>query len=96
MSHMLAVRIALSDAEKQNERNQYLGEHKRHLRETPLNIILSGPVLDTRGRQIGGMVLAEVDALEDIEKFSDADPFIIHKVYNDVIVGQWAVTIDNR
>lgn len=93
---MLAVRIAMSDAEKQIERNQYLAEHKRHLRETPLNIILSGPVLDTRGQQVGAMVVAEVDTLADIERFSDDDPFIIHKIYRDVVVGKWAVTIDNR
>jgi uncharacterized protein YciI len=93
---MLAVRIAMSNPEKQAEREQYLDAHKRHLQETPLNIVLSGPVLDASGQQIGGMVVAEVGALEDLQKFSDDDPFIIHKIYADVIVCKWAATIDNR
>jgi uncharacterized protein YciI len=93
---MLAVRIAMSNPEKHKERMQYLDEHKRHLRETSLNIVLSGPVLDASGQQIGGMVLAEVEALADLQTFSDADPFIFHEIYVDVIVCKWAATIDNR
>lgn len=74
----------------------HLDAHRRYLHETSLNIVLSGPVLDAAGQQIGGMVLAEVDALEDLQKFSDGDPFIIHKIYANVIVCKWAATIDNR
>lgn len=93
---MLAVRIAMSNPQKVAERAQYLDAHKRYLRKTSLNIVLSGPVLDASGRQIGGMVVAEVDALEDLQKFSDDDPFVIHQIYAEVMVYKWAATIDNR
>lgn len=86
----------MSNLQKIAERTQYLDEHKRHLRETSLSILLSGPVLDASGQQIGAMVVAEVDALEDLQKFSDDDPFVIHQIYAEVMVYKWAATIDNR
>jgi hypothetical protein len=86
----------MSDPERKLERTQYLDDHKRHLRETSLKIVLSGPVFDAGGDQVGGMVVAEVDDLDDLRRFSDDDPFVVHKVYVDIKVCQWAATIDNR
>jgi uncharacterized protein YciI len=86
----------MSNPEKHAERMQHLDAHKRYLHEASLNIVLSGPVLDAAGQQIGAMVVAEVDALEDLQTFSDGDPFIIHEIYANVIICKWAATIDNR
>lgn len=93
---MLAVRIAMSDPERQVERSQYLDDHKRHLRETELKIVLSGPVFDADGEQVGGVVVAEVHDLDDLRRFSADDPFVIHHVYGEVKVCRWTTTIDNR
>ncbi|MBK5571540.1 YciI family protein [Ensifer sp. SSB1] len=93
---MLAVRVAYSDPEKSDERRLYLESHKQYLRETALQLVLSGPILSHAGDQIGGMVLAEVHAVDELEAFSAADPSVIHSVYQNVAVYEWKATIDNR
>ena len=89
---MLAVRIAWSDPDKAAVRQQHIEAHKLHLRSTSLRILLSGPL---SGNPAGALIVAEVDALHDLERFSAADPFVLHGVYASVQIMAWNVTLSS-
>jgi len=90
---MLAVRFAISDPTKESVREIYLEDHKRHLRSGQLSIIQSGPIMDEAGKGEGGVVVADVSSLEEMRRFSSADPFVVHGVYRDVAIYEWRPTL---
>lgn len=92
---MFVIRIAKSDPSKASTRAEYIEAHKLHLRNTDLKIIFSGPLNDADGHPIGGMVLADVDHMDDVFRFNAADPFVVKGVYNTVEILEWNVTIAN-
>ncbi|MBB3446849.1 YciI family protein [Rhizobium sp. BK379] len=93
---MLAVRFAISDPNKDSLREIYLEEHKRHLRSKEVSIIQSGPILNEGGSGEGGVVIADVGSLEEMRRFSSADPFVVHGIYRDVAIYEWRPTIGGR
>ncbi len=92
---MFVVRIATSDPSKASTRAQYLEAHKLYLRNTKLKIIFSGPLHDAGGRPIGGMVLADVEHIDEVLRFNEADPFVVNDVYSTIEILEWNVTIAN-
>ncbi|MBB3320365.1 MULTISPECIES: YciI family protein [unclassified Rhizobium] len=90
---MLAVRVAISDPNKDSVRKIYLEDHKRHLRSGQLSILQSGPIMNDSGIGEGGVVVADVGSLEEMRRFSSADPFVVHGVYRDVVIYEWRPTI---
>jgi len=93
---MLAVRIATTNRDNVDLRSRQIEAHRLHLRTAPFKIILSGPTFDVRGNQNGAIVVAEVADLRELQTFSDADPFVVHKIYQGIQIYEWSVTIDNR
>ena len=93
---MLAVRVALSNPDKADERELHLEDHKRHLRSGSIRVVQSGPILDGAGKGSGGVVVAEVASLDDMRRFSSEDPFVRHEVYSTVNIYEWRPTIGNN
>lgn len=93
---MFAVRMARSDLSSSDARAAFLEAHKAYLRSAALRIVFSGPVLDEKGLAVGALILAEVDHLEEMQRFSAGDPFVSNGVYEDVQIYRWEATIDNR
>lgn len=87
---MLVVRYASSDPRKIFERSQLLEDHKAYLRGSPLRILLSGPSAPPQADQVGkAIIIAEVEAIEEFIKFSEADPFVSSGVYDQVEIFEW-------
>lgn len=93
---MLVARVALTKPGTDAERAAHIDAHKAHLRSSGINIVLSGPTVCPDGKQAGAMVVAEVGSLKEFEDFSEADPFVVHGVYETVDIYEWRATIDNR
>lgn len=92
---MLAIRIALSDPRKAEARLEDLEEHKRYLRSGRVDVLQSGPIDDGTGAVTGGVVIAEVGSLDEMQAFSAGDPFVINGVYDRVNVFEWNPTISS-
>lgn len=90
---MLAIRIALSNPEKAEARTGYIEDHKRYLRSGRLRIVQSGPILDEFGGASGGVVVAEVNSIDEMQDFNSGDPFVVHGVYESVRIYEWQPTI---
>ena len=90
---MLAIRHAETSPDKIAQRQTWLAQHRAHLRSGAIEIVQSGPLLDEAGAPVGGLLVAEVDSLDDLRRFSDADPFVIHGIYGRVHIRRWDRTI---
>lgn len=93
---MLAVRFALSDPAKTDQRDALVDEHKAHLRSGHVSIIKSGPINDASGEYCGGVVVASVRSMDEMRQFSERDPFVMHGVYSSVSIYEWRPTISSR
>jgi uncharacterized protein YciI len=90
---MLAVRWAETSPDKLSERQTWLAQHQAHLRSGAVEIVQSGPMSLDDGTPAGGLLIAEVESLDDLRRFSDADPFVVHGVYGRVHILRWTPTI---
>ncbi len=90
---MLAVRYAETSPDKLAERLALLSQHQAHLRSGAITIVQSGPLSGDGGAPAGGLLVAEVDSLDDLRRFSDADPFVVHGIYDRVQILRWNRTI---
>lgn len=87
---MLTARIAFSDNARERERATHFEAHKQHLRSGSIRILQSGPF--RKGDLKGALIVAEVQSIEEMQAFSQNDPFVVHKVYDTVHVVEWTVT----
>lgn len=94
---MIVVRVACSDPRKAEERQRLIEAHKAYLRSGGVRILQSGPLAGPlAGPAVsGGLVVAEVGAMEEFVAFSDGDPFVLYGVYGDVRIFEWTVTLGN-
>jgi uncharacterized protein len=90
---VLAVRFAAASPDKLALRQTWLAQHQEHLRSGVIDIVQSGPLVKADGTPSGGLVIANVTSLDDLQRFSDADPFVIHGIYASVQIFAWARTI---
>ena len=90
---MLVARIAVNNPDAAAQRQLHLEAHKTHLRSAPFPLLGSGPVHDGQGRQIGAIILAEVEQFETFERFSAADPFVMNEVYVTPKIIEWRPTL---
>lgn len=90
---MLVVRYAETSPDKLAERQTWLAQHQAHLRSGAIAVVQSGPLSDDAGAPAGGLLIAEVESLDDLQRFSDADPFVIHGIYARVRILRWSRTI---
>jgi len=87
---MIALRFALSDPQKAQERAQLHPAHKAHLVSAPFKVTVSGPAFDERGdTTVAALLTAEVDNLGELERFSADDPFVRSGVYSQVWIFEW-------
>jgi uncharacterized protein len=89
---MLVIRIAENDPEKHAERATWLPAHQAHLRSGAIAVLQSGPLLSGE-TPYGALLVAEVEDLDALKRFSDADPFVIHRIYRRVELLRWSRTI---
>ncbi len=90
---MLAVRFAETDPDRLEERERWLAAHRAHLRGGGVAVLQSGPLASPDGGPAGGLLVAEVDSLDALRRFSDADPFVVHGVYGRIRILRWDRTI---
>jgi hypothetical protein len=93
---MLAIRFALSDPARADERDALVEEHKAHLRSGHVSIVQAGPINDASGVYRGGVVVASVGSMHELRQFSERDPFVVHGVYSSVSIYEWRPTIGNQ
>ncbi|MES5047254.1 YciI family protein [Rhizobium nepotum] len=87
---MIVARYAKSDPGRVADRLRLIEEHKAHLRNTDLRILLSGPSAPPlAGKVATAIVIAEVETLAQFEEFSAADPFVSAGVYESVEIFEW-------
>ncbi len=94
----LYVRFAESDPAAAVERAAQLSAHKAHLRNGEamaegFRILASGPMNAVAGGPSAALIIAEALSIEDVIAFSDADPFVIHGVYNRIHILSWTPTL---
>lgn len=71
--------------------------HKAYLIEAKLNILVSGPLLDTDGKtMIGSLFLAEAESQDEVMAFHHADPFYKANVWREVKIHPFLKRVDNR
>jgi len=92
------VRIAESDPDATVQRVAQMEAHKAHLRNREgkpdgFRILASGPMSAGDGGPAAALVIAEAHSLEDVIAFSDADPFVVHGVYNRIRILNWTPTL---
>lgn len=90
----LYVRFAESDPDATRQ----LEAHKAHLRNGEamaegFRILVSGPMSAVAEGPSAALIIAEARCIEDVIAFSDADPFVIHGVYNRVRILNWTPTL---
>jgi uncharacterized protein YciI len=90
---MLAIRVALSDPAKSADRAVWLEAHKAYLRSAHIKILQSGPFKVPEGQLAGALIVAAVDSLDDLARFSADDPFVTAGVYCEVRIAEWNVTL---
>ncbi len=45
-------------------------------------VILAGPLTDTTG----SLIVVEADSLEEVQRFADTDPYMVHGVFQEVAI----------
>lgn len=71
--------------------------HKAYLASKPINILVSGPLLaDDNETMIGSLFLVEADSREDVQRFSDADPFRAADLWARIHIHPFLKRVDNR
>ncbi|KJF73690.1 YciI family protein [Agrobacterium arsenijevicii] len=94
----LYVRFAESDPAAVEQRVAQMDAHKAHLRNEDgvpegFRILASGPMQADSGGSAAALVIVEACNIEDVIAFSDADPFVIHGVYNRIRILSWTPTL---
>jgi hypothetical protein len=92
---MLAVRLTETAQDKLAEREVHLAAHQAYLRSRKINLVQSGPLHDpgNEAGPFGALLIAEVEDIAELQRFSDDDPFVIHGIYSRVLILHWNRTI---
>jgi len=60
-------------------------QHSAHLRESPVRLLLAGPLTDDDGDQsVGSLMVFEADARGPVQDHLDADPFFTGGIWASV------------
>ncbi|SCX90884.1 YciI family protein [Rhizobium sp. NFACC06-2] len=94
----LYVRFAESDPGAAAQRAAQIEAHKAHLRNGEamaegFKILVSGPMSAVADGPSAALIIAQARSIEDVIAFSDADPFVIHGVYNRIHILSWTPTL---
>lgn len=86
---MLAVRLAETPPDKLEERGTWLALQQARLRSSAIKVLQPGPLVDEGSVPADGLLIVEVDRLDSLRRFSDANPFVVHGIYGQVRIVQW-------
>jgi len=87
---MIVIRYAQSDPSKADLRSALLEKHKRHIRNAPFKVVLSGPAFQGNdGNSSAAVMIAETGSFEEIERFSAEDPYVASGVYTVTSLYEW-------
>jgi uncharacterized protein YciI len=89
---MICARMAWSAAGSDAARMTHFDAHKAFLRSGRLDILKSGPMFDTAGRQVGALVVADVADIATMQAICADDPFAVHGVYDHIEFVEWRIT----
>jgi uncharacterized protein len=71
--------------------------HKAYLSNTPVKIVISGPlVADDETTMIGSCFLVEADSLAEVEAFNREDPFNKIDLWEQISIRPFLKRMDNR
>jgi len=78
-------------------RLEHYDAHRAYLAEARVKLVLSGPLLDESGNtRIGSLLVVEAGSLQEVQAFSEGDPFRRLDVWASVRIHGYIVAIDNR
>lgn len=71
--------------------------HLAYLSQTPVKIVLSGPLLNDSGDlRIGSLLIVNAESLKHALEFSDMDPFRLNDVWATVRINGFQIAFDRR
>ena len=78
-------------------RLEHYDAHRAYLAAAPVKLVQSGPLLDETGNtRIGSLLVVEAGSLQEVQAFSEGDPFRRLDVWASVRIHAYIVAIDNR
>lgn len=87
---MIVIRYALSDPSKSELRSALLEDHKRHIRQAPFKILLSGPAFSgCSAGAAAAFLVAKVATFDQLERFDANDPYVTSAVYSSTKLYEW-------
>jgi uncharacterized protein len=67
-------------------RDKYLNEHKDYLKSQANILVLGGALTDRDNCPSGSLYIVNVKDAATAKQFSDADPFVRHGVFSEVVI----------
>lgn len=87
---MLFVRFCLDGPDGPELRAMHRDSHRAYLRaESPVRLVMAGPLGDGRGGEIGSCHIVEADDETEARRFHEADPYTRAGVYRTVHIAPW-------
>ncbi|WP_024302923.1 YciI family protein [Pseudogulbenkiania sp. MAI-1] len=78
-------------------RLEHYDAHRAYVAGAPLKVMQAGPLLDATGNtRIGSLLIVEADSLQDVQAFSEGDPFRRLDVWATVQIHAYVVAVGNR
>lgn len=79
------------------DRLAHYDAHKAFLGSNPINIVVSGPLLDDDNEtMIGSCFLVEANSQSEVQAFHESDPFYAAGIWEHVSIHPFLKRMDNR
>jgi uncharacterized protein YciI len=73
-------------------RDEHRAAHYAYLQQHQHRLIASGGLQDDDGvEMLGGLIIIDVDSLDEVREFVDHDPFTIAKLFDRVDIVRWKI-----
>ena len=73
-------------------RDEYRAAHYAYLQQNQHRLIASGGLQDDAGIEMfGGLIIIDVDSLDEVRDFVDHDPFTIADLFEKVDIVRWKI-----
>jgi uncharacterized protein len=68
-------------------REAHIARHRAYLETKPINVVMSGPLMDDAGEKMNGsFFLVEAESRAEVESFNRQDPFFDLGLWSDVYI----------
>ncbi len=79
------------------KRNAVMDAHRKYLSQSPIKLLMSGPLLDDDGEAVvGSLYVVEAESRVEVEAFQKDDPLMTADLWKTVEVHAFLKRIDNR